>query len=54
MVRENVDEYLQGRENSLKIMKDTELLELNLNHGQFENSETSKISEISEVFFRDF
>ena len=31
MLVEYVEEYLQGRENSLNIMKDTALLELNLN-----------------------
>ena len=31
MLVEYVEEYLQGRENSLNIMKDSALLELNLN-----------------------
>ena len=35
MLREYVEEYLQGCENSLKIMKDTALLELNLNRFTF-------------------
>ena len=51
MVGEYVEEYLKGREKSLKIMKDTALLELNLNHDQFGNSKTLEISETSEVFF---
>ena len=31
MLVEYVEEYLKGRENSLNIMKDTALLQLNLN-----------------------
>ena len=35
MFKEYVEEYLQGRENSLKIMEDTASLELNLNRFTF-------------------
>ena len=31
MLVEYIEEYLQGRENSINIMKDTALLQLNLN-----------------------